>query len=83
MDYDKYGEYFSRYNYSFVTKEECDAVIDAKTMVKQVQAQGTYLKCMKCQSNLIIIECKQVRGGDEGQTMFCKCSTCGHRWTGN
>jgi DNA-directed RNA polymerase subunit M/transcription elongation factor TFIIS len=43
----------------------------------------SHLICRKCKSNLIWIDVRQVRSGDEGATTFCKCSQCNYCWKMN
>ena len=39
-----------------------------------------FLTCGKCKNTSISIEQKQTRGADEGMTVFCHCTKCGHKW---
>lgn len=39
-----------------------------------------FLMCGKCKNTSISIEQKQTRGADEGMTVFCLCTKCGHKW---
>ena len=39
------------------------------------------LACRRCKSTDVNWEQKQTRSADEGMSVYCTCSGCGHRWT--
>lgn len=57
--------------------------IDTEMDIHTAKPIPTHYVCNKCKSNLIWINVKQTRSGDEGQTTFCECSECGHKWSSN
>lgn len=59
----------------------CDNWIDLVQKYQKVVREpiATHMKC-KCGSNKIQIDTKQVRSGDEGQSCFCSCQSCGAMW---
>lgn len=36
--------------------------------------------CKRCHLDNLVINSKQTRGGDEGETIFYYCLDCGHKW---
>lgn len=40
----------------------------------------SYLTCKNCSGKKIVIDAKQTRRADEGETIFFHCTTCGSRW---
>ncbi len=42
---------------------------------------GSDLMCPRCKTDEFVhLQMEQVRGGDEGMTVFLKCGNCGRRW---
>lgn len=50
------------------------------TIVEECQPNSN-MTCTKCHNETVYTFSKQTKGGDEGETHFCKCCTCGHVWS--
>lgn len=56
-----------------MTKEDARDIIDPRSSIR----------CARCKSYDLDIDCKQTRGADEAMTIFCKCRNpeCGASWS--
>jgi DNA-directed RNA polymerase subunit M/transcription elongation factor TFIIS len=77
MSWDNFCQDQSNYNFLILP----NISINKNVALKINKPEPTFMNCKKCNSNLIFIETKQTRRGDEGQTVFCKCYDCGKTWS--
>ena len=62
-------------------REEYDYQIstDQENLLREDVEEG-FMVCPRCKENKIITDQKQMRAGDEEQTVIHTCVNCGHRW---
>lgn len=70
------NEYLFFYNTKIQYDQEMSNIKKTNTFVPK----PSYIKCLKCESNLVTIESKQVRSFDEGETCFNFCHNCNFKW---
>lgn len=85
-----WNNFCSSDNISYLFKNEEDYFKYLELQRKQMFVKNTklvprpgHVECRKCKSNLIWLDTRQVRSGDEGATTFAQCNNCKHKWTMN
>jgi DNA-directed RNA polymerase subunit M/transcription elongation factor TFIIS len=73
-------QYFEK-SFKFLQYTNLYHNLPEKEKIQQEEIVSTHVTCLKCKSNKILLNVKQVRSGDEGQTTFCTCTECGSKWT--
>lgn len=73
--------FLEQYDYELFQDEWKNEMLRLKSTIVDNKEPNTNDICNRCNKQTVYMTARQIRSGDEGDTKFFTCLSCGNKWT--